>query len=64
MAVWVNKAAFNSGKVDVVAINDSFIGLNYMIYLFQYDSPHGKFSGTVKAENWKLVINGKPISIF
>ncbi|XP_006873477.1 PREDICTED: glyceraldehyde-3-phosphate dehydrogenase-like [Chrysochloris asiatica] len=60
----VTRAAVNSGKVEVVAINGPFINLNYMLYMFQYDSTHGKFNGTAKAENGKLIINGKPISIF
>ena len=60
----VTRAAFYSGKVGIVAISDPFIDFNYMVYMFQYDSTHGKFKGTVKAEDRKLVLKGKSNSIF
>ncbi|XP_044516873.1 glyceraldehyde-3-phosphate dehydrogenase-like [Gracilinanus agilis] len=60
----VTRAAINSGKVDIVAINDPFLDVEYMIYLFIYDSTHGKFKGSVTAKEGKMVINGKAITIF
>lgn len=54
----VTRAA-NLGKVDIVTIND----LNYMVYMYQYDSSHGDFHGTVNAENGKPAINDNPITI-
>ena len=39
----VTRVAAASSDVNVVAINDPFIDLDYMVYMFQYDSTHGTF---------------------
>ena len=51
-------------KFDVVAINDPFIDLDYMVYMVKYDSMHGRFKGTVEIKDGKLVVNGKAITVF
>jgi glyceraldehyde 3-phosphate dehydrogenase len=50
--------------IDVVAVNDPFISLDYMVYMFKYDSVHGRFAGSVEAKDGKLWVEGKPIVIF
>jgi len=60
----VFRSSFERDDIDVVAINDPFINLDYMVYLAKYDSTHGRFKGTVEAKNGKLVVNGKEISVF
>lgn len=50
--------------VEVVAINDPFIDVNYMVYMFKYDSTHGRVKHDIKAENGKLIVNGKQMDVF
>ncbi|KAM3913641.1 glyceraldehyde-3-phosphate dehydrogenase [Leptodactylus fuscus] len=59
----VTRAALQTGKVQVVAINDPFIDLDYMAYMFKYDSTHGCYKGKVCCENGKLVIDGHAITV-
>jgi len=60
----VLRTSFNNDDIQVVAINDPFIDLEYMVYLFHYDSTHGRFKGTVENKDGKLWVNGSPISVY
>ena len=60
----VFRAAMENQKVDVVAINDPFIDLDYMVYMLKYDTVHGRFNGDIAVKGDKLVVNGKEISVF
>jgi len=59
----VLRAAIDKGAT-VVAINDPFIPLDYMVYMFKYDSTHGKFKGEVKEDGKFLYVNGNKITVF
>jgi len=60
----VLRNALLHNDVNVVAVNDPFIDLDYMVYMFKYDSTNGTFKGDVAAKNGKLVVNGKEIAVF
>jgi glyceraldehyde 3-phosphate dehydrogenase len=60
----VFRASLNNPNVEVVGINDPFIDLDYMQYMLKYDTVHGQFKGEVSADNGKLVVNGKKISVY
>ncbi|XP_050041662.1 glyceraldehyde-3-phosphate dehydrogenase 2 isoform X1 [Dermacentor andersoni] len=59
----VLRAALTKG-VEVVAINDPFIDVKYMVYMFKYDSTHGRYHGDVHEEGGMLVVNGHKIHVF
>jgi glyceraldehyde 3-phosphate dehydrogenase len=60
----VLRASLEHNDVAVTAINDPFMDLDYMVYMFQYDSTHGRFKGSVGKEGDKLVINGHHIAVY
>jgi len=48
--------------IEVVAIND-LLEPEYLAYMLQYDSVHGRFKGAVSVEGSTLIVNGKKIRL-
>ena len=44
----VMRSSLERENVDVVAINDPFIDLEYMRYMLQYDTIHGKLNAEIE----------------
>ncbi|KAJ1374373.1 glyceraldehyde 3-phosphate dehydrogenase Gpd3 [Parelaphostrongylus tenuis] len=53
----VLRAAVEKDTVSIVAVNDPFINIDYMVYLFKYDSTHGRFKGSVSHQGDYLVVS-------
>ena len=60
----VMRASLERDNVDVVAINDPFIDLDYMKYMLTYDTVHGKYNADIQVVGSNLVINGKEIKVY
>ncbi|MDO9149161.1 MAG: type I glyceraldehyde-3-phosphate dehydrogenase [Hydrogenophaga sp.] len=58
----LRSAIQNFADIEVVAIND-LLEPDYLAYMLQYDSVHGRFKGTVKVEGRNIVVNGKTIRL-
>ena len=58
------QAALEKEEVEIVAINDPFITADYMAYMVKFDTVHGRFKGEVRAEEGKLIVNGKEIKVY
>ncbi|KAK7978196.1 glyceraldehyde-3-phosphate dehydrogenase [Apiospora saccharicola] len=55
----VFRNAVELNDVEIVAVNDPFIAVEYAEYMLKYDSTHGNFKGTVEVKGKDLVVNGK-----
>ncbi|KAL7682962.1 putative glyceraldehyde/Erythrose phosphate dehydrogenase family, NAD(P)-binding domain superfamily [Plasmopara halstedii] len=60
----MERAAIENPKTKFVAINEPFMGLEYMAYLFKYDLTHRKFNDSVETKIGNLVITGQVIQVF
>ena len=56
----VFRAGLNNPQIEFVCIND-LVPSEAIAYLLKYDSTHGRFNGTVEAQDNGIVVNGKHI---
>ena len=55
-------AVQNFPDIEIVGIND-LLEPDYLAYMLQYDSVHGRFKGTVAVDGTTLIVNGKRIRL-
>lgn len=62
----VARAILERSDCELVAINDPFIDTQYMIYMFKYDSVHGKWKGgeISMKDSETLLFNGKEVKVY
>ena len=58
----LRSAIQNFSDIEIVAIND-LLEPEYLAYMLQYDSVHGRFKGEVSVEGNTLIVNGKKIRL-
>ncbi len=56
------RAAMKRDDIQIVGIND-LIDVDYMAYMLQYDTVHGRFDGTIDIKDGKLIVNGTEIRV-
>jgi glyceraldehyde 3-phosphate dehydrogenase len=55
-------AVQNFNEIEIVGIND-LLEPDYLAYMLQYDSVHGRFKGSIAVEGNTLIVNGKKIRL-
>lgn len=56
------RAALERDNIQIVGIND-LLDLDYIAYMFKYDSTHGRFNGSVEVVDGGLEVNGQFIRV-
>ncbi|KAM7253927.1 hypothetical protein ACFE04_028557 [Oxalis oulophora] len=62
----VARVALQRDDVELVAVNDPFISVEYMTYMFKYDSVHGQWKNhELKVKDEKTLLFGeRPVTVF
>ena len=55
-------AVQNFNDVEIVGIND-LLEPDYLAYMLQYDSVHGRFQGSIEVQGQHLIVNGQRIRL-
>jgi len=55
-------AARDFADIEILGIND-LLEPEYLAYMLQYDSVHGRFKGTIAVEGHTLIVNGRKIRL-
>jgi glyceraldehyde 3-phosphate dehydrogenase len=58
----LRSAVQNFSDIEVVGIND-LLEPDYLAYMLQYDSVHGRFKGDISIDGKTLIVNGKRIRL-
>src|SRR3954454_11500651 len=58
----LRSAVQNFSDIEIVGIND-LLEPDYLGYMLQYDSVHGRFKGTIAVDGSTLIVNGKRIRL-
>jgi glyceraldehyde 3-phosphate dehydrogenase len=58
----LRSAVQNFSDIEIVGIND-LLEPDYLAYMLEYDSVHGRFKGEISVEGNTLIVNGKKIRL-
>ena len=57
------RAIREASGIDLVAINDPYIDVDYMAHMLQHDRVRGPYRGSVVADSGGLLLDGKPVTV-